>query len=215
MADDLKLSKIALCKIQDVKAIISPSLGSADANNLITILINAFSKYCEGSGPWQLNRKLEKKEYTEYRDGSSHRCVFFVQAPPIDETTIQVWEDPLRVFDDATKLELWDDYSLITVNHNEYGGIKKINSTWQPYAHSIKATYSGGLVLHDEDNDIFICPDELRYKAALQVAAYFKQRDTLNVKALSVGGGVNTTIFQPSSLLPIVKETLLSYRNHH
>lgn len=205
------LAAYALSRPQWVKDLIDPKL-SGDDENLIIAMINGFSAAAQGMN--LCNREFELKQREEYFDGNQNR--FMVLAPPIIRgQDLVVWDDVDRDYLDADVLVIGDDYR---VNYTT-GLIKRVGTDnlldWRSVDafDSIKVQYQGGLVVNGEavNEDAVVIPADLRSACEMQVSFWFRNKGNLGVSAMSLQGGA-TTMFQPTQLLPAVKQILLANR---
>lgn len=202
-----QLLNIALCTIDDVKAIDDLALKSTN-DDLITDLINGFSKFTESYLKYM---SLFKATYTEIFDGHVH-CVVVDNPPILNDSTFKVYEDYTRVFDSTSELILYDNFTVVwgtgVIRRVDTSGCKR---RFYRGAGSIKVVYNGGLVSHIGDTvDV---PEDLRRACAMQVATFFQNKKNFSIQATSQQGNY-TSFYKPTELLPFVANVLEGYKHH-
>lgn len=191
----------SLCEVDDVKAYLDREWsGAQDA--LLIALINQFTLMAEG--PSLCNRLFLKKEREEVFNGGGWRL--FLRAIPVDlASPVSVFEDAYRSFGDDTALAIYDDYDL----DERSGVIRKIFSPFVVGAKVVMVRYTGGLVAEGDPGTV---PSDLRGAAAMQVAAWFKNRTDPAVTDIAQPFGGMVRFQNPNEMLPQVKQTLRQYR---
>jgi hypothetical protein len=145
---------------------------------------------------------------TEYYTGVGN----FMQVTAYPVITITSIKEALDYdYANATPLVANTDYRL--VNSGLKGVLYRAWGDWLGYPDSIQIVYRGGYcaagVTPGEGE--FALPDDLREAAIEQCSFIFKRRDDIGLSSNSFqGGGIN--VFSSMDLLPMVKETLDSYR---
>lgn len=204
------LSNIALCKVEDVTALIDPSI-VGDNLQLIALLINDFSAWMEQ----YLNRKLLKTTYTEILDGGKH--ILIVSAPPIvNNGTLRVYEDSTRVFDSSKLLVLNKDYRVEYTNgalrRVVDGDLRRPRYAFLALPQAVKVIYQGGLVANDEATGEIDVHPALRGACAKQVAYWFQNRQNMGLQSVSNLGNWAQSFSKPTDLLPGVASELSLFR---
>lgn len=191
----------ALCEVDDVKIYLDREWsGTQDA--LLIALINQFTLMAEG--PFFCNRLFLKTEHEEFFNGGCRRIG--LRAIPVDlASPVSVFEDAYRSFGDDTVLALYDDYDL----DERTGLLRKIFSPFVFGAKVVKVRYTGGLVTEGDPGTV---PPDLRGAAAMQVAAWFKNRTDPAVTDIAQPFGGMVRFQNPNDMLPQVKQTLRQYR---
>lgn len=207
----ISLVESAFCTIDDVIAATDSRVSTTEYNDTFALFINLFSKGAEG--PKFCNRTFQKQEYTEIFNGYSglhndlYRESYPVKAPPIEEGSLQVWDDTDRVFGSNKLLventDYWVDY--------EAGIIYPIYFFTKEFK-NIKIKYNGGITSWDENTETLISPADLRTAAAIQCGHWWKQRQRPGVKEIVIPGGGSISVMEPTQILPFVHGILLNYK---
>ncbi len=206
MPDGIPLAKNACALPDDIaRSVNMPNASTQE----ITLLINHFSKLIEG--PNILNRRLEKKVYTETFHGRDFPWMIYASAPPITiDNTLEVWDDPTGLFTDTDlKLTINEDFYLKSGGPNVGNvAVRKAYYKFSADMGNIRLKYNGGLVKNEPESGTVIIPDDLRGACIAQVSAWWQKSQNPSIK-FQIVQGIHTG-FDSYSFLPAVREILLA-----
>lgn len=181
----------SLCSRDDVKTYLGLSGTTYDAS--IDTLIPAASEAIENA----CGRRFAETAYTEYRDGGHDRLV--LKRRPATSVS-GIWDDPDRVFGDATKLDS-DDIVLDT----DRGIVILRQGAFQNGVRNVKVSYTAGSAE---------VPDDIAQACVMLVAAWFHSgregADGLDSRT----AGEMAQRFAAEALPATVERILRAYRGH-
>jgi len=219
-----QLLSYALCTPSDVQIAMQGRPATGSSPQQIARLINLFTELVQG--PQYLNRLLEIIERTSYFDIADpcgpyttlrhYRARVPLPAMPIavdgdGNPLIEVWSSSARVYDDDTKLDLFEGYDIDI----ERGVLRCLGGCqFAAGPRALKVTWTGGLVTpaSDAPKRDAIAPEDLRHACAMQVAAWFTVRKDLAVDSIAIPGGGAISLSDPTKMLAAVRAVLNRYR---
>ncbi len=190
---------------EDVKIWLEDIAGVSSFDALLDALILTVSQKFELAA----NRKLFEAEYVELHDGGGRKI--YVRNPPVTEIDSIIYV-PNHDIVNGTALGT-EEYVLDPSSKKD--SIYSTFGQFLPGIEALQVTYTGGYVSADQGDDSTV-PDFLRTAATQQVVYMFKNRKTLGLDNVDIGGSPVQKV-NHRWLLPEVIDTLkqIRVRNIH
>ena len=154
------------------------------------------------------NLILNTTDETVYLTGNGTPRLVLPRYPVLSITSLK---EAIDYDFDLDTLVANTDYRLVAGGKN--GIIYRMGCNWYEMDDSIQVIYKGGYVPAGQTPGTgeTAMPADLREAAIMQTSFIFKRKDDIGLSAVSFqGGSINK--FSEVELLPMVKDTLLSYR---
>jgi hypothetical protein len=191
---------MALIVKEDLRDELGLSLAETKYDDLLdTIAAAIVNLFCEKTG-----REWEEDEFTEHHNTIDGQSTILLRRRPIEEGSIQVWDDPSWVFGNSSLLTLDSDYTVDYEN-----GIIYAAGYFSTGKRSIKITYTAGY-----DSSSF--PASWKQILIRQGAVWFQDSDKKRWDLTGVSnptGGSISRILTEDGFLPEFSELIKEVRD--